>query len=258
MDLMTGDVRRVVTLGVLILAIAAGCGAGRPGSASDPSLPAGVPVPRDATPEVGMRGPGFDGGADVYAFTSSLAPAAAARTYAIQLADAGFIVLPPDGAWLRFRKDSVAVAVDVGTVGPPTLLVVRVGTVSFDQSGEDPSATGQPSRPGQDGSPPPGQGGTPPGQDGSPPPGQGGTPPGQDGSPPPGQGGTPPGQDGSPPPGQDGSPPPGQGGTPPGQDGSPPPGQGGTPPGQDGSPPPGQGEKPPKPDPPHGEKAPKP
>jgi hypothetical protein len=174
---MTGDVRRVVTLGVLILAIAAGCGAGRPGSASDPSLPAGVPVPRDATPEVGMRGPGFDGGADVYAFTSSLAPAAAARTYAIQLADAGFIVLPPDGAWLRFRKDSVAVAVDVGTVGPPTLLVVRVGTVSFDQSGEDPSATGQPSRPGQDGSPPPGQGGTPPGQDGSPPPGQGEKPP---------------------------------------------------------------------------------
>ncbi len=93
---------------------------------------------------------------------------------------------------------------------------------------------GQATAPGQSGSLPPGQGGSPPGLGGDPPPGQSGTPPGLGGNLPPGQGGSPPGLGGDPPPGQ--------GGTPPGLGGNLPPGQGGTPPGQGGTPP-GQAKK---------------
>ncbi|MHB8398190.1 MAG: hypothetical protein ACYDCI_04565, partial [Candidatus Limnocylindrales bacterium] len=109
------------------MTIALVIGACNPGAAitSPPApMPVGIPAPMNAAFVGGS--PGYDSGAQVFAFSTQLPPAEAARAYATTLAAAGYVAVGVEGAWQYFRSATALIAFEVGTSGPPTDILVRV------------------------------------------------------------------------------------------------------------------------------------
>lgn len=126
-------------LAVGLALVLAGCTASAP---QPSSIGSGVlPSPTDAQVEIGSAGPGFDSGASLYAFTSSLAPGAALAGYGAQLTGRGFVAIGTSQGWRLYRRAGMIVAVTVSVEGPPTDLLVRVATVQSGILAPDPGST---------------------------------------------------------------------------------------------------------------------
>lgn len=134
---------------LLVLALAGVTAACSRALGPDTSLPASVlatlPAPPSASMTVGAQGPGVDGDAVFYAYTSPADPGAERSAYDTALRSAGFEPLQRSGVWTAYRRDTATVWVSVSADGPPTSIVALVAT--------DPAAIGLPARLGTDPAP---------------------------------------------------------------------------------------------------------
>ncbi len=167
MNVRAGSFARRLVLLATAGFLAAACAGSVSSEPSASGFPSGLPVPVDATVIVGTNGPGYDAGAQIYGFSSELGPSETLQRYVTALGTAGYVASGSDGTWRLFEGQGLKIAVQVGSSGPPTDLVIRVTELP---TGGRPSTP-----PGQ--SNPNGQPSTPPGQ--SNPNGQPSTPPGQ-------------------------------------------------------------------------------
>lgn len=124
----------------LLLAFAAAAVACSPAPAPDASRPASVlaalPFPPSASMTVGAEGPGMDGDAQFYAYTSERAPQPERQAYDGVLRAAGYTPVRESGGWTAYRRDGSTVWISVSPDGPPTSIVALVAA--------DPSAAGVP------------------------------------------------------------------------------------------------------------------
>ena len=166
--------------GLVVALSAAGCLATGPGAA--PASTSRIPAPADAAVQIGASGAGFDDGAALYAYTSTLPPQQALARYGAQLLDQGYVTVGSAQGWQLYRGHGLMIAVSAGPDGPPTDLLVRVASIqsqAIDGASPTSAATSQPTDrlpPGQAKPQPTPQGPpqTPPGQQGPPPPHGGG------------------------------------------------------------------------------------
>lgn len=105
-----------------------------------------IPRPDLATTSLGSSRPGYDGSSDFLSFASELSPDRALTAYADQLIEAGYRDAGRQGAWLVFVDTTMTVWVRVGSIGPPTSLVVRFASTQ-DAGLEGPSVRPSPSAP---------------------------------------------------------------------------------------------------------------
>ena len=131
--------RHLALLAALAGILAAACTASVATGPSPAMLPTFLPMPADAVVIVGTDGPGYDAGAQVYGFSSELSPAQTLARYVEALGAAGYAAAGTDATWHLFRGRGYLIAVQVGSSGPPTDLVVRIQTEPT-----SPPATGNP------------------------------------------------------------------------------------------------------------------
>ena len=129
--------RRLLALVLLALVAVAACGpqvvtpTPPVGRALDGGALGAVPRPGQAS-ELGTFGPGVDGTGDFLSFASELSPASTMASYADRLTSAGYRDVGRQGAWRVFSDRSLTLWVRVGSGGPPTSLIVRVGPTPGD------------------------------------------------------------------------------------------------------------------------------
>jgi hypothetical protein len=126
-------------LAMSLALVLAGCTSSPPPQAAAGTVT--LPSPPDAQVEIGSTAPGFDGGASLYAFTSSLPPDATLAAYAARLATRGFVAIGTARGWHLYEGTSLIVAVTVSGDGPPTDLLVRVATAQSGILYPDPPGT---------------------------------------------------------------------------------------------------------------------
>lgn len=124
----TPDRRHAARLLVLAIAvIAAACSRAPAPDASQPaSVLAALPAPPSASMTVGAQGPGVDGDAVFYAYTSSADPGIERNAYDRALRSAGFEPVQRSGIWTAYRRGAATVWVSVSADGPPTSIVALV------------------------------------------------------------------------------------------------------------------------------------
>ncbi len=120
--------RLVAALALLAVAGSAVACAGSPApdASAAASILAGLPTPPAATVVVGGQGPGMDGDARFYAYTSQLDPAAEQAAYDAVLKGAGYRPAQQVGAWTPYLRAGVTVWVSVSVAGPPTSIIALV------------------------------------------------------------------------------------------------------------------------------------
>ena len=104
--------------------VTAACASGAATPSAPARMPVGVPAPVNAS--LAVASTGYDGGAEVLAFSVWSSPTEAARAYAATLKEAAFVAAGTEGAWQYFRGATALIAYETGSTGPPTDLVVRV------------------------------------------------------------------------------------------------------------------------------------
>ncbi len=119
---------RAALLGLasVLVALLVACGSPggpTPGDAAAPSI--AVPVPGQATAEIGFEAPGMDGGVPFVEYRSVRIPSEARAGYDADLRRAGFSVVDTRAGWTTYDRGDVTLWVSVSEAGPPTTIIVR-------------------------------------------------------------------------------------------------------------------------------------